>query len=98
MVLLGLLLVIVLLVVFNCTISCGKEGFLSQFNDQIADPFAYDFANSPSVYNPVNLRWNSVKKEVPLDQSTSEYPYIGLSGDIFRPKMDNGYCCSSGFC
>lgn len=87
----ALLVLIVLIVIFNCTISCGKEGFLSQFGDEIEDPFAYDYANYPSVRNPANIRWSATKEQIPLDESTHKYPYTGLSGNIFRPKWDQGY-------
>lgn len=89
-ILLVLLGVIVLAIIMGCTFSC-KEGFLSQFGDQIHDPFLPDFANLPATSDPTRLRWQATKEEVPVQDATHEYPYTGLSGDIHRPIADNGY-------
>jgi len=86
-----LVALIVLLAVTGCVFGCKKEGFLSQFGDEIHDPFIVDYANFPATYDPAQLRWDATKKAVPLEESTHQYPYTALSGDIYRPKSDNGY-------
>lgn len=75
----------ILIALFGCGMSC-KEGFLSQFGDQIHDPFLVDYANLPATSDPTRIRWSAVKRQVPVSDATAQYPYIGLSGEIFQPE------------
>lgn len=83
--------VVVLFIVLGCSFSCGKEKFLSQFGDNINNPYAVDYANYTATDDPFNMRWGFSKKYVPVSDSTHEYPYAGLSGYVDRPACDNPY-------
>ena len=64
-----------------------KEGFFVM----PVDPFAYDYAYSDTpLDNPFNLRWNAPKREVPVEASTHDHPYVGFTG-YNRPACDFGY-------
>ena len=79
----------ILFVTMNCKFSCGKnEGF---FGDEINDPYAVDYAHMPRFDNPANLRYGQPKTHVPVEDSTSDHTYPGLSGYIHRPACDRAY-------
>ena len=72
----------ILLLLF--TMTCKKENF-------ITDIFASDYTYRNTLDNPFNLRYNQPTRDVPVDESTSEHPYAGLSGYEQRPSCDNMY-------
>lgn len=81
---------VVIAVAMGCLGSC-KEGFLSQFGDQVTDPFLVDYANMPEFSDPARAMWNAPKKQVPLENATDQYKYIGLTGFTQRPDSLSGY-------
>lgn len=85
-----LIILIIVAVAMGCLGSC-KEGFLSQFGDQVTDPFLVDYANMPEFSDPARAMWNAPKKQVPLENSTDQHKYVGLTGFTQRPESLMGY-------